>query len=1364
MVNRFHISAALLVALSPGALGQLNQNCTISVLNRSVQANPDGTWVLPNVPANIGQVKARATCIQNGVTIFGESDFFTVPANGAVNLPAITLGATTPIPTALAIGPASLSLTSAGQVVQLVVTATYPDGSTKDVTAASAGTNYTISNTAIATINAGGLVTAVSSGTAVIQPNNDGATAIATVPVALGGASHGGIPDSWAIANGLNPNDPTMPMQDPDRDGLTNLQEFQLGTNPSNPDTDGDGLTDGDEVNKYHTSPLLADTDGDGIPDGVEIQTGSNPLDRTSYDLKKATATSIVTPPSFTLATSVANPVLSVQLHWKVALIDGKTTLDLTADPRTSYSSSDLTICSFGVQPGMIFSVNVGTCTITISQNTLSVSVPGTVTSFTPSEISALNVPGAVAVDVSGNFAYIVAGTIGLVVVDITDRTQPRSRGTLGGIGNAQAVRSSGQNVYIADANGFLRIVQTQNPDAPVLVSSLAIPGNPAALALHGGMVAVAAQSGGVSLVNIANPATPSLIAAFTPPAPALGVDFDPQSGIAAVAMGTSGLQLADISNPASPKLRGILAGGDVRRVLLKTPAALLADVQRSVTAVDVSNPDAPVLSASLPSNLGGVPVDIASFGNIAMTADVTFGRAVPIINVSNALLPSSVGFWTLLSPGFSSSVAVDISFGYLIVPGTLRILKYQDIVDTFGIPPTVSITSPASGTPLIQGQTITLSANATDDVAVASVNFLVDGQVVFTTSSSPYQFSYTVPLTATTLTFGATAVDYGNNVGTAQNVVVPVIPDPLTTAIGRVVDSQSNPVSGAAVSALGVSGTSAPDGTFHLAGLPTVRGPIAVNAIATVNNIVVSGISAATPPVAGGTTNVGDIKVSPKPLITSLKQKAVLANTVVPGFVVTGANLTNATFSVLPVTNPLAITFTVSSVDPSGSSATLTLNVAQNVSGKYVLLGTSAAGTSDSTPSTANTITIYNLAPNVDTDGDGLTNAQEVQIGTDPTNPDTDGDTYVDGLEVLFGSDPLDPKSIPVLPKPRETETVTFSVLNGAVTGNGIRETESLTFSVLNGAVTGNGINETESVSFSVLNSAVVGTGVQETESLSFSVLNGAVTGGNGIRETESITFSVLNGAVSGTGIRETESLSYSVLNSAVSGAGLRETDSVTFSVLDGAVAGNGVRETESKIFSVENSATATTTHGTSSALRPNAGRTTPPPGPNGATRPPAGGYAGPIFSFFLDSDGDGLPDWIELLLGTDPFNPDTDGDGLSDGDEVLIYHTNPLKADTDGDGYSDGEEVKAGSDPLDPLSTPLHPHGSGNRASSSFNSGNLAAASPRDFKLGDADVKQIQSIPPPVVAREYGSRHRSWAARLFGYLRNSPSAKSAF
>jgi outer membrane protein OmpA-like peptidoglycan-associated protein/opacity protein-like surface antigen len=58
---------------------------------------------------------------------------------------------------------------------------------------------------------------------------------------------------------------------DHDNDGLTKREEQELGTDPNNPDTDGDGLMDGEEVNKYFTDPLNPDTDGDGLKDGEEV-------------------------------------------------------------------------------------------------------------------------------------------------------------------------------------------------------------------------------------------------------------------------------------------------------------------------------------------------------------------------------------------------------------------------------------------------------------------------------------------------------------------------------------------------------------------------------------------------------------------------------------------------------------------------------------------------------------------------------------------------------------------------------------------------------------------------------------------------------------------------------------------------------------------------------------------------------------------------------------------------------------------------------------------------------------------------------------------------------------------------------------
>ena len=70
-----------------------------------------------------------------------------------------------------------------------------------------------------------------------------------------------GMPDDFETANMLDPDDPTDAGTDLDSDGLTNLEEFRLGTNPK-----------------------ISDTDGDGVDDRTEVVSGSDPVDPTSLN------------------------------------------------------------------------------------------------------------------------------------------------------------------------------------------------------------------------------------------------------------------------------------------------------------------------------------------------------------------------------------------------------------------------------------------------------------------------------------------------------------------------------------------------------------------------------------------------------------------------------------------------------------------------------------------------------------------------------------------------------------------------------------------------------------------------------------------------------------------------------------------------------------------------------------------------------------------------------------------------------------------------------------------------------------------------------------------------------------------------
>jgi hypothetical protein len=91
-----------------------------------------------------------------------------------------------------------------------------------------------------------------------------------------------GMPDYWENLHGLDPNDSADAKWDLDEDELISLGEFQSNTDPNNPDSDNDCLTDGKEVMVYGSDPVLADTDSDDSLDGQEIGFGSNPLDPNS--------------------------------------------------------------------------------------------------------------------------------------------------------------------------------------------------------------------------------------------------------------------------------------------------------------------------------------------------------------------------------------------------------------------------------------------------------------------------------------------------------------------------------------------------------------------------------------------------------------------------------------------------------------------------------------------------------------------------------------------------------------------------------------------------------------------------------------------------------------------------------------------------------------------------------------------------------------------------------------------------------------------------------------------------------------------------------------------------------------------------
>lgn len=802
-------AGAILAWAGPLAAQDFAQGrCTVSVLNQTANVLADGTWEVPNIPSNMGPVRARVSCVADDETLSGSSDLFTITPNRMNAIPRIVLGSGAATPASILLQLPVTTFETPGQAVQATVTARFADGSTRDVTAAATGTTYLTSNPAVVTVGPDGRVEAVGSGRAMISALHEAILDAALVTAILSPDSDGdGLPDDLELSLGLDPQDPVDALEDLDGDGLTNFAEFELGTRLDLGDSDGDGVADGEEVvagrDGFVTNPLLADSDGDGVPDGLEIEVGTDPTDRASVDYGAVLLSISVEPGGFTL---VKNTVLPDEVSRRVRvgglLVDGSD-IDLTARPGTTYSSSDLTVANFGAEPGRIFAGNDGTATVTAANAGFSTTVAVNVTTFSPRALSFLHIPGfANAVAVDGGFAYVAAGATGLQVVDVSNPSSPAIVSSLDTAGNANDLRVRNGIVYLADGADGVVLIDVADPRSPIALGTVDTPGVATDIAVAAGRAYVADGSAGVAVLDVSNPSSPRLLGRVDTPGNARGIDAN--GDLVVVADGVGGVHVLDVSNPAAPVILGSThTRGTTSRaadVVVRDRTAFVADGSNTtlggLKVVDFTEPSVPVVVGATSDGFGlvGVAVD----RNVVLAADYFFVNAVPVFDVRQTApsIRGTVDFST--SPSFrddnGNGVAARLGLAFLVgarftitdngVSGDtgLHIGRYAVFGDDFGIAPEVRLTAPADGSTVVERRVATLSADASDDVLVESVQFLVDGEPVGSDFSPPFELDFTVPAGATTLRLGAVATDLGGNQGSAEDVVVTVLPDSAPT------------------------------------------------------------------------------------------------------------------------------------------------------------------------------------------------------------------------------------------------------------------------------------------------------------------------------------------------------------------------------------------------------------------------------------------------------------------------------------------------------------------------------------------------------------------------------------------------------
>ncbi|MFI3197633.1 MAG: Ig-like domain-containing protein, partial [Methylococcaceae bacterium] len=684
----------------------LDENCVVNILNRTVQVSKDGGWSMPNVPSQMGRVRARATCTKLGETFSGESDYFNIVQNGIAQVPEIKFQNIEPVPVSLQVTePVVETLIGNGVTAQLKVLATYRDGSKLDVTASAKGTNFTSTNPAIATVNADGLVTSVASGSVLITARKDEVVAFKRITVSTNGDNdNDGVPDDFELANGMNPNDPLDALEDYDQDSLTNKQEYLLGTVIKIADSDGDGISDGEEVangaDGYITDPLKIDTDGDGVNDGAEIIAGYNPIDKSDGG-GRSFVELVVTPSNPTMTFNTVYNEANLQVKVSGKRNDGSLE-DLTSrSTGTSYSSSNLSVLNFGGKDGLVFAGQAGTANLTVKNAGLEKTVTVTIGTFNPTALSSITIPGyANNVDVAGDYAYVAAGSKGLQIIDVSNRSNPAIVGSFDTAGTAIDVRVVGNVVYLADGDHGLQIIDVTDPTAPTLLASYETAGIAQDVKVDNQFAYIADGNSGLEIVDVRKPAQPLSAGSLTGLGEAKGVDAQ---GNNVVVVAGSSVYVIDVTDKANPVKKGSLGIGPVQDVALKDNYAYVAAYSSGWKVVDIADPTQPTVVAG---NADFVPRDIELTDGFAFAAEQLFPNVTAYVNIedpANAVFQGTIDL-SRLGDYAGTGIALDSNFVYVTEEAyvvsqdygsdgntRLFIAQYRLTEDKGGVAPTIT-------------------------------------------------------------------------------------------------------------------------------------------------------------------------------------------------------------------------------------------------------------------------------------------------------------------------------------------------------------------------------------------------------------------------------------------------------------------------------------------------------------------------------------------------------------------------------------------------------------------------------------------------------------------------------------------------
>ncbi|MDO9391891.1 MAG: T9SS type A sorting domain-containing protein [bacterium] len=287
---------------------------------------------------------------------------------------------------------------------------------------------------------------------------------------------------------------------------------------------------------------------------------------------------------------------------------------------------------------------------------------------------------------ISGNYAYVTAGTSGLQIINISNPASPALTGSFATSGTYYDVAVSGNYAYVADYWFGLRVLNISNPVSPSEVGYYDIPGNAMAVEVSGNYAYVAAEDSGLQIVNISDPAHPVPTGFFDTPDKAYDVALPASyTAYAYVADRTSGVRVINKSVPATPgevgsydtpgNAIGVAASGSYIFVADEASGLRILDLNGGLHEVgDYGIADGSVRKVAVSGNYAYV----IDYFNFSMS-----NGGLQVVDISNPASPAQAGFYYV--PATFMDVVMSGSYAYVSTGDGLRILQ-------FPIPPVMEL------------------------------------------------------------------------------------------------------------------------------------------------------------------------------------------------------------------------------------------------------------------------------------------------------------------------------------------------------------------------------------------------------------------------------------------------------------------------------------------------------------------------------------------------------------------------------------------------------------------------------------------------------------------------------------------------